>query len=71
MQYEIRVQGYLDQEWSEWFDRMSIAHETDGVTALTGAIADQAALYGVLIRVRNLGLPLVSVNIVQKQPNKD
>ena len=64
--YQIRVRGHLDKEWSEWFDRMTIVNEADGVTALTGAIADQAALYGVLIRVRNLGLPLVSVNVLDK-----
>jgi hypothetical protein len=63
--YQIRVRGYLDVEWSDWFDRMTIAHEADGITALTGAVVDQAALYGVLIRLRNLGLPLLSVNIIE------
>lgn len=65
--YQIRVRGYLDAEWSEWFDRMTIAHEADGMTALTGVIVDQAALYGVLIRLRNLGLPLISVNLIENQ----
>jgi len=64
--YQIRVRGYLGQEWSEWFGRITIAYESDGVTALTGALADQAALYGVLIRIRNLGLPLISVNVAHK-----
>ena len=64
--FQIRVRGHLSVEWSEWFDRMTIVHEADGVTALTGILADQAALYGVLIRIRNLGLPLISVNVIDQ-----
>ena len=61
--YEIEVEGYLDERWSEWFGEMEIAHtEANGaVTILTGEISDQAALYGVLDRMRDLGLVLVSV----------
>ncbi len=63
--YQIKVQGRLDERWIHWFDGMSIAFERaeDGstVTVLTGAVADQAALYGLINRVRDLGLPLISV----------
>jgi mycothiol synthase len=65
--YQIRVRGHLDADWSEWFAQMTIARERDGTTTLTGALADQAALYGVLTRVRNLGLPLISVNVLDNQ----
>ena len=64
--FQIRVRGHLNAEWSEWFDRMTIVPEADGITALTGVLADQAALYGVLIRIRNLGLPLISVNVIDQ-----
>lgn len=68
--FQIRVRGHLSVEWSEWFDRMTIEHEADGVTALTGTLADQAALYGVLIRIRNLGLSLISVNLINQNPEE-
>lgn len=59
--YEIRLTGLLDPRWADWFDGLTLSHEKTGVTVLRGAIADQAALHGVLQRVRDLGLPLVSV----------
>jgi hypothetical protein len=59
--YEITIQGHLDQHWSTWFDGLSITHEPDGTTTLAGLIVDQAALHGVLIKVRDLGLPLIGV----------
>ena len=59
--YEIRLTGRLDAHWAAWFDGLTVSHETDGTTVISGAIADQAALHGVLQRVRDLGLPLVSV----------
>ena len=63
--YQIRVQGRLDERWVHWFDGMSIAFEPaeDGstLTVLTGSIVDQAALYGLINRMRDLGLPLISV----------
>ncbi len=61
--YEIEVEGYLDERWSEWFGEMVITHsELDGgVTILTGEIPDQAALYGLLAKMRDLGLVLLSV----------
>lgn len=60
--YSIRVKGHLGSQWSEWFDRMTITLETDGTTTIAGPVVDQAALHGLLVRVRDLGLELVSVN---------
>ncbi|HYN88530.1 MAG TPA: hypothetical protein VER55_08360 [Ardenticatenaceae bacterium] len=59
--YQIRVKGHLDDDWSGWFGNLTIDNQANGEALLTGAIADQAALFGVLIRVRDLGLPLVGV----------
>ncbi len=60
--YEIRIAGHLDAHWANWFDGMSITLEEDGTTLLSGPVSDQPALYGLLRKVRDLGLPLVSVN---------
>ena len=60
--YEIRVEGLLCGEWSEWFHGMQIAPQANGETILRGVIADQAALFGVLKKIRDAGMPLVSVN---------
>jgi hypothetical protein len=60
--YEIRIAGLLDAHWADWFDGMSITLEEDGTTLLSGPVPDQPALYGLLRKVRDLGLPLVSVN---------
>jgi hypothetical protein len=59
--YQIRVKGALDQEWSAWFDGLEIVALGDGETLLTGRLEDQAALHGLLQKVYNLGLPLISV----------
>ena len=59
--YEIRVEGRLGAEWSSWFDGMTVQDLPDGETILRGPVADQAALHGILVKIRNLGLPLVSV----------
>jgi hypothetical protein len=59
--YEIRVQGHLGSSWSPWFEGMTIRHEASGETVLTGPLPDQTALHGVLIKIRDLGLPLVAV----------
>ena len=61
MKYEIRVEGIIDQSWSEWFDGMQITSEPGGEMELAGEVADQAALHGLLTRVRDVGLALVSV----------
>ncbi|MDR6414969.1 hypothetical protein [Pseudarthrobacter sulfonivorans] len=63
-QYEIRIGGHLDQHWSAWFDGLALTHESDGTTRLRGFVADQAALYGVLTKVRDLGVVLISVEAV-------
>ena len=62
--YEIRVQGHLRPEWTTWFDGLAIRLEEEQ-SVLTGPIADQSALYGLLKRVRDLGLPLLSVNQIR------
>ncbi len=62
--YEIRITGHLDEHWTAWFDGMTVSHATDGTTCITGEVADQAALHGLLQRVRDLGLPLISVRQV-------
>ena len=59
--YEIRVKGHLGRRWTEWFGGLEITHDDDGVTLLTGSVVDQAALHGLLRKVRDLGMPLVSV----------
>jgi hypothetical protein len=63
--YEIRLTGHLDARWAAWFDGLTVGHKSDGSTVLSGPIADQAALHGVIQRVRDLGLPLISVTQVE------
>jgi hypothetical protein len=65
MRYQIRVEGVLDPGWSAWFDGMEVAGDAHGQTTITGPVADQAALHGLLTKVRDLGLPLVAVHRVQ------
>ena len=72
--YVIRLQGHLPERWIAWFGEVAIGLEADGVTRLTCAVIDQAALHGLLKKVRDLGLPLVSVNLVklsQTHPMKE
>ena len=59
--YEIRLKGHLDDRWAGRFDGLSLTHDSDGTTILSGPVVDQAALYGLLRKVRDLGLPLLSV----------
>ena len=63
--YQIRIKGHLDDKWSDWFEGLAITLEANGETLLSGPVADQAALYGLLKKVRNLGLTLLSVNRVE------
>jgi len=67
--YEIRLKGHLEARWVKWFDGMAITLEEDGDTLLTGPVIDQAALHGLLKKVRDLGMPLVSVSPVEHGPS--
>jgi hypothetical protein len=66
--YEIRIKGHLDDKWADWFEGLTITLEDNGDTLLTGPVVDQAALHGLLKKVRDLGMPLVSVNPVGHGP---
>lgn len=65
--YEIRVAGHLAQRWSAWFDGLTVATDDDGTTAICGPVVDQAALHGLLQKLRDVGIPLVS--LTQMPPN--
>jgi hypothetical protein len=65
MIYQIRITGHLDSQWTDWFEGLTITLQEDGITLLTGPVFDQAALHGLLKKVRDLGMPLVSVYRVQ------
>jgi hypothetical protein len=68
--YEIRVKGHLDSRWGVWFDGMGLTHQSNGTTLIHGPVVDQAALYGLLQKMRDVGLPLVSVRQVDSdQPD--
>jgi hypothetical protein len=64
-QYEIRLKGHLDTRWADWFDGLSLVCEHDGTTVIQGPVIDQAALHGLLRKVRDLGLPLISVTRIE------
>ena len=63
--YEIRIKGHLDDRWEDWFEGLTITLEDNGDTLLTGPVVDQAALHGLLRKVRDLSIPLLSVNRVE------
>jgi hypothetical protein len=64
MQYEIRVDGHLGTRWAAWFDGLAITNEGDGTTVLRGPVVDQAALHGLLQKLRDVGIPLISLRQV-------
>ncbi|MGY1618189.1 hypothetical protein ACI797_15730 [Geodermatophilus sp. SYSU D00691] len=66
--YEIRLRGRLDPRWAAWFDGMTLTTADDGSTALRGPVTDQAALHGLLQKVRDLGVPLLSVTPLDAEP---
>ncbi len=63
--YEIRLKGHLGTRWAAWFDGLTLTRDSDGTTIIHGPVADQAALYGLLQKTRDLGLPLISVHYVE------
>ena len=68
---EIRVKGQLDQHWSDWFEGLTITHNDQNETILTGPVVDQAALHGLLAKLRDLRLPIVSVNLSEVAEQED
>lgn len=64
MVYQIRIKGHLGQRWMDWFEGLTITLEEDGNTLLNGPVLDQSALHGILKKIRDLGLPLLSVNSI-------
>ena len=67
--YQIRLKGHLGRQWTDWFGGLTITLEDNGDTLLTGPVVDQAALHGLLKKVRDLGMPLVSVSPVEPGPS--
>ncbi len=71
MTYQIRIKDHIDHQWTDWFEGLTISLEDNGDTLLTGPVADQSALHGLLKKVRDLGMSLVSVIEVQLNQNKE
>ena len=69
--YQIRLQGHLGPQWTAWFEGLTVVREENSETLLTGPVADQAALHGLLRKVRDLGMPLLSVNFVKPSQTDD
>jgi hypothetical protein len=67
---EIHIKGQISNQWSEWFGGLTISHSDPDETIITGVVADQAALYGIISRLRDLGLELASVNIQKIKENR-
>jgi hypothetical protein len=65
--YQLRVAGHLDDHWSPWFGDLTLTHEDDGTTSLSGSVADQAELHGLLMKVRDLGITLISVEVIDPE----
>ena len=66
--YEIRLKGHLDSRWATWFDGLTLTTNSDGTTTIHGIVVDQSALHGLLQKVRDIGLPLISVTRVESMP---
>ena len=69
--YHIKVKGTLDRKWSDWFDGFDILYEVEGETLLVGMVRDQAALHGLLSKIRDLGLPLLTVQRMEGEETKE
>lgn len=69
--YELRVDRHLDDRWAEWFGGLTVIREPDGTTTLRGPVADQAALHGILIKIRDLGMVLIAVQPIDVGPSVD
>ena len=63
--YEIQIEGHIDAEWADWFEGLTVTIQADGTTLLSGLLADQAALQGLVRKVGSLGMTLVSINVVR------
>jgi hypothetical protein len=70
-EYEIRLNGHLEARWTAWFDGLSLTQESDGTTVIRGSVIDQAALHGLLSKVRDLGLPLIAVKQLDPEQMKE
>jgi len=70
-QVQIRVKGQIDERWSEWLDGLTITHTEEGETLLSGEVLDQAALYGLIAKLRDLGLPLLAMSSAEELPMSD
>lgn len=66
--YQIKLKGHLNESWADWFEGLTFTHEEDGTTIIQGDIVDQSALHGLLKKIRDLGLPLISVNKIEHNP---
>jgi hypothetical protein len=66
--FKIRIQGHLSPQWQDWFEGLTITLEEDGNTLLNGPVVDQSALHGILKKIRNLNMPLLSVNLMDPDP---
>lgn len=69
--YRIRIKGHLDPSWTDWFETMTLSQQEDGTTLLTGPVADQPALQGLLARIHSLGLPILLVELLDKETDLD
>jgi hypothetical protein len=70
-QYEIRLKGHIDSQWVDWFDGVTPTRQDDGTTILSGLVADQAALHGLLRKVGDLGMTLISINVIPRSTLPD